>query len=156
MGKNGKKEDFHLLSSQLSFDISLSLSVSYSNIFSLYSSCWKRLAELAKAWTHMANLAGHKSPSPLLAFFLFSPYCFTIWVDLFNSLSKWSIISLFTISLVCRGMEGTINSFLPASFFSISPFLHFSAVVWQLSYCCMGPITNNCAHHCCGRFNELC
>lgn len=46
--------------------LSLSLSVSYSNIFSLYSSCWNRLAELAKAWTHMANLGGQKSPSVAL------------------------------------------------------------------------------------------
>lgn len=48
-GRMEKKRISTLLSPQPPFDISLSLSVSYSNIFSLYSSCWNRLAELAKA-----------------------------------------------------------------------------------------------------------
>lgn len=129
-GEEWKKEDFHLLSSQLPFDISLSLSVSYSNIFSLYSSCWNRLAELAKAWTHMANLAGHKSLSVALFRPLFPPLIRNFSWSLHFSVNV--IHYLFPHRFTCLSWAWRQHKFsLPASFSSICSSL---AAVQQLHW----------------------
>lgn len=68
-GEEWKKEDFHLLSSQAPFDISLFLSHILISLVSIHHA--GTLVELAKALAHMANLAGHKSLSVALFLPLF-------------------------------------------------------------------------------------
>lgn len=147
-GRMEKKEDFHLLSSQAPFDISLFLSHILISLVSIHHA--GTLVELAKALAHMANLAGHKS----LSVALFLPLFFS---SLLLGNFTWSFhFSLLPLCIICflimlldsRGLEAGISSFhLPLC----SPF----ATVWQLCNCCTGPITHN-STHCCGRFNEHC